>query len=212
MRKLALLFAVVLVVAACGDVDQADRDAIAVAEAAATATTTAAPAVDHVDDDDEADHGDDDLAVEEDHDDAVEADHDDDEEDHADDDNAAEADRSVEVILAEFAFDPDAFEVTAGETVEFVVTNTGFVEHEFRLSNGHRIDEHLAAGHEDHDEDMDDMGGHHEEGGDYILLVQPGETGSITITFDGDPSLYTEVACLIPGHYEAGMYTPLNYS
>lgn len=214
MRKLALLFAIVLVVAACGDVDQAERDE---ARAATPPATTAAPVDEHADDDhvaDAEDHADDDAVaedheVEENH--AVADDHADEDpgDDHADE-TAIDADRTVDVVLTEFAFEPDSFQVAAGETVEFLVTNTGFVEHEFRLSNEHRIEEHLAAGHEDHDDDAAEM--HHEEGGDFILLLDPGETGSITVTFGDDTALYTEVACLIPGHYEAGMHTALTYS
>ncbi|MEA2002040.1 MAG: plastocyanin/azurin family copper-binding protein [Actinomycetota bacterium] len=222
MRKLALLFAFVLAVAACGgggDVSDAG-DAVA-----APVATTAAPVDTHVVDDhiddghvDEVQanetHADDDHGDE--HTDDIHAD--DDGGDHADDvrgdddhdDQAvAVADRSVEVALTEFTFEATAFEVTAGETVEFIVANTGVLEHEFRLSNEHRIEEHLAAGHADHE---DGAGVHHEEGGDVILLVEPGETESVTFTFGDDATLYTEVVCLIPGHYEAGMSTPLTYS
>ena len=111
--------------------------------------------------------------------------------------------------MNEFSFAPGEFEAMAGETIEFVVTNLGVVEHEFRLSNEHRIEEHLASGHADHEDATED--GHH-EGGDVILLVEPGGTDSITVTFGEDTTLYSEVACLIPGHYEAGMKAPMRLS
>ena len=129
------------------------------------------------------------------------------EDDMHEDENAAEPDVTIEVTMTEFEFEPASFEVSAGQTVKFVVKNDGVVEHEFRASNEHRIEEHIAAGHEDHD----DEGGHH-EGGDIILLVQPGETDELIITFPEDMTMYTEIACLIPGHYEAGMKADLTYT
>lgn len=115
--------------------------------------------------------------------------------------------------MTEFAFDVDPVEVAAGETIEFVVTNAGVIEHEFRLSNGHRIEEHLASGHDDHDDgdaESDDDG--HHEGGDVVLLLDAGDTSSIVVTFSEDTSIFTEVACLLPGHYEAGMLAGVHYT
>jgi uncharacterized cupredoxin-like copper-binding protein len=64
--------------------------------------------------------------------------------------------------LTEFAIAANSFEFTPGETVEFIITNSGVVEHEFRLSNEGRVDEHIAGGHADHgdaitDEEMEEM-------------------------------------------------------
>lgn len=129
--------------------------------------------------------------------------------DHMEDDHMEEAedggvampsDRTVEVSMTEMAFSPESVEVTAGETITFVVSNDGVTLHEFRLSNAHRIEEHLASGHEDHDEDGD----HHGDV-DVVLELEAGERGEVTVTFPEDDTLFTEVACLIPGHYEAGM-------
>jgi uncharacterized cupredoxin-like copper-binding protein len=142
--------------------------------------------------------------------------------DHADDDHAdAEADRAIEISLTEFAFGVDSLEVAAGETIEFVVTNAGVVPHEFRLSNADRIDDHIASGHEEHmddgmDDGMDDSDeteaeGHLEDG-DIVMLLEAGETSTIMVTFPDDTTLFTELACLIPGHYEAGMTTEIAYT
>ncbi len=116
--------------------------------------------------------------------------------------------RVVEVVMTEFAFEPETVQVSAGETIRFVITNDGAVAHEFRLSNPHRIEEHIAAGHEDHGEES----GHHEEGGDVLIEIEPGETGELEMTFPEDTSLYTSIACLLPGHYEAGMAGDLTYA
>lgn len=119
---------------------------------------------------------------------------------------AGGVDAVVEVSMTDFAFEPDAYEVVAGQSVKFVISNDGLVEHEFRLSNEHRIEEHMESGHEDHDDD-----GHHEADGDLFVIAQPGETVELVMTFPEDMSLYTEVACLLPGHYEAGMKAPVSY-
>ena len=136
------------------------------------------------------------------------------EEAHAEDDDhgagkATEAGRVVEVTMSEFAFDPGSLEVAAGETITFVVTNAGVVEHEFRLSNQHRIEEHKASGHAEHGEEGED--GHH-QGGDMVLLLAAGESGEMTVTFPDDTTVFTHIACLIPGHHEAGMGGAIDYT
>ena len=153
--------------------------------------------------------------------------------DHAEDEvvEHADVDRVLEVELSEFAIAADGFGFVPGETVEFVVTNSGVVQHEFRLSNQDRVDEHVAGGHEDHDEGtmtdeemeamddemeaMDDEAtdheddGHGEEAEDAVLILEAGETGTLVFTFPDNDHDYTAAVCLIPGHYEAGMKTDL---
>ncbi|MEA1902769.1 MAG: cupredoxin domain-containing protein [Actinomycetota bacterium] len=122
---------------------------------------------------------------------------------------ASDVDAVIEVVMNEFTFEPGSIEVHAGQTVLFRVTNEGAIEHEFRLSNVHRVEEHLASGHEDHGDEGD--GDHHDEGGDVLILLGPGETGEMTLTFPDDATLYTAVVCLLPGHYEAGMFGEIEY-
>ena len=114
--------------------------------------------------------------------------------------------RVVEITMTEFAFAPGSIEVSAGETVEFIVTNSGLVEHELRFSNAHRIEEHIASGHEGHGTE----GGHHADA-DVFVVVAAGETAELTATFPEDTTVLTEMVCLIPGHYEAGMVGAVNY-
>ena len=127
---------------------------------------------------------------------------------------ASAGEDAIEVVLSEFAFEPGSFEVAPGETVTFLVTNTGVVEHELRLSNAARIEEHLEAGHadDDHDGVVGEEAEADEEAEDVLVLLEPGETGELTFTAPEDRSLYTEVVCLVPGHYEAGMKAPLTIS
>ncbi|MEA3511849.1 MAG: plastocyanin/azurin family copper-binding protein [Actinomycetota bacterium] len=197
-RSFALVAAVVLIAAACttspSDAPHEDETATtSPTTTTSTTTTTAAPTTTITVDD----HADDDAV----------------DDDHVDSVQTGEADRTVEVVMTEFAFDVDPVDVAAGEAIEFVVTNAGVVPHEFRLSNGHRIEEHLASGHDDHDDSdaQSDDDGHH-EGGDIVLLLDAGDTSSIVVTFPEDTSIFTEVACLLPGHYEAGMFADVRYT
>jgi len=202
-RFFVLAAALTLVATACALPDTAshenETDTTSSTTTSSTTTTTVAATTTIAVDDDHADDG-------------VAAD-DHAENDGAENDQATNADRTIEILMTEFAFDVDPVDVAAGETIEFVVTNAGVVPHEFRLSNGHRIEEHLASGHDDHDdsEGESDDDGHH-EGGDVVLLLAAGDTSSIVVTFPDDTSILTEVACLLPGHYEAGMLADVHYT
>ncbi|MEN8235127.1 MAG: plastocyanin/azurin family copper-binding protein [Actinomycetota bacterium] len=196
-RFLVLAAALTLIATACALPDtasDADETATTSSTTSSSTTTTAVPATTTTVADG---HADDEVASD----------------DHVEGVQAAGADRTIEVLMTEFAFDVDPVDVAAGETIEFVVTNTGVVPHEFRLSNGHRIEEHLASGHDDHDdsEGEPDDDGHH-EGGDVVLLLDAGDTSSVVVTFPEDTSIFTEVACLLPGHYETGMFADVRYT
>ncbi|MCW5631949.1 MAG: cupredoxin family protein [Rubrivivax sp.] len=91
-------------------------------------------------------------------------------------------------------FTPDAIEVRQGETVRFVIRNSGQVMHEFVLGTKPDLNEHAALmvkfPNMEHDEP-------------YMAHVGPGKTGEIVWHFNraGD----FDFACLIAGHYQAGM-------
>jgi len=123
---------------------------------------------------------------------------------------SVDADRTVPILMSEFSFDVDPIEITPGETVEFVVTNTGVVDHEFRITNAGSIEEHLESGHDDHA--GDESGGDASPAPDLVLPVAPGDTASIIVTFPEGVDQFTEVACLLPGHYEAGMSASIEYT
>ncbi|MGC4010111.1 MAG: cupredoxin family protein [Pseudomonas sp.] len=138
---------------------------------------------------------------------------------------AAQATRTVEVKLGEMFFEPESIEVTPGETVRFVIHNTGSLLHEFNLGSAA-----MHAGHQKEMQQMMDSGmltptgmqhdmskmDHSKMGhGDMPMgqmmkhddpnsvLVEPGKTAELTWTFSKATSL--EFACNIPGHYQAGM-------
>lgn len=109
--------------------------------------------------------------------------------------------RSVSIHMDDnMRFTPDNVEVKAGETIRFVVKNAGALPHEFVLGTDQEIVEHaelmrkLAS----------QPGAHaHDHGGGAAITVAPGETGELVVTFAQAGPL--QMACLIPGHYEAGM-------
>ena len=107
----------------------------------------------------------------------------------------AEATRTIEVSMSDaMRFAPETITVEEGETVRFVLPNEGEVMHEFVLGTTETNDEHAAMM-------VKFPGMEHEE--PYMAHVPPGETGEIVWTFNraGDFAF----ACLIAGHYQAGM-------
>jgi uncharacterized cupredoxin-like copper-binding protein len=103
--------------------------------------------------------------------------------------------RTITVSMSDnMRFTPDRIAVKQGETIRFVLNNTGKVMHEYVLGSKPVLDEHAALmkrfPNMEHDEP-------------YMAHVAPGKTGEIVWTFNqaGD----FDFACLLPGHYEAGM-------
>ena len=110
--------------------------------------------------------------------------------------------RSIDVRMDDtMRFAPDTLQVQAGETIRFVVHNAGKVEHELVLGT----DADIRA----HAEDMK-KGTDHSHAGAAAISVAPGQTGELVVTFTQTGTL--QMACLIPGHYEAGMKGQLNVS
>jgi uncharacterized cupredoxin-like copper-binding protein len=109
--------------------------------------------------------------------------------------DAKAARRTVTVGMGDdMRFTPDRIEVRQGETVRFVVRNTGKLMHEFVIGTKKELDEHAALmvkfPNMEHDEP-------------YMAHVGPGKTGEIVWTFNRAGTF--DFACLIAGHYQAGM-------
>ena len=109
--------------------------------------------------------------------------------------DAKAARRTVEFRMTDnMRFSPDKLEVRQGETVKLVLRNSGAVMHEFVLGTKQELQEHAALMVKfptmEHSEP-------------YMAHVPPGKTGEIIWTFNraGD----FDFACLIAGHYAAGM-------
>jgi uncharacterized cupredoxin-like copper-binding protein len=109
--------------------------------------------------------------------------------------DAKAARRTIEVrMLDTMRFDPDRIEVRLGETVRFVHRNVGKVMHEFVIGTPKELDEHAALmlkfPNMEHDEP-------------YMAHVAPGRTAQIVWHFNRPGEF--KFACLIAGHYSAGM-------
>jgi uncharacterized cupredoxin-like copper-binding protein len=115
-------------------------------------------------------------------------------------------DRVIKVDLRGLRFKPNLLVIQPGETVRFEITNSWLDEHEFRLTNAADAEAHITGGHQ-HAHEI--VKGFHTEGTDLLALIQPGETIALDVTFDGSLP-WSIVACMIPGHYEEGMWAEIH--
>ena len=103
--------------------------------------------------------------------------------------------RTVNVDMSDkMRFFPDSLTVKRGETVRFVVKNSGKAMHEMVIGTLAELKEHaeLMKKH---------PGMEHDE--PYMAHVAPGKTERIVWQFTRAGEFY--YGCLIPGHFEAGM-------
>lgn len=110
--------------------------------------------------------------------------------------------RTIEIGMSDqMRFTPDRIEVKQGETIRFVHRNNGQMLHEFVLGTKKDLDEHAALM-------VKFPGMQHDE--PYMAHIGPGQSGEIIWTFNraGD----FDFACLIAGHYQAGMVGKLSVS
>jgi uncharacterized cupredoxin-like copper-binding protein len=109
--------------------------------------------------------------------------------------------RSIAVQMDDqMRFTPATLEVQAGETIRFVVHNAGQTAHEMVLGEPQEIAAHAQAMKAAESSGQDS---HHSHGTGMAITVGAGQTGELVVSF---PSAMTlQMACLIPGHYEAGM-------
>lgn len=103
--------------------------------------------------------------------------------------------RTIEIRMTDaMRFSPAVIEVRLGETVRFVHFNDGKVMHEFVLGTKPELETHAALmlkfPNMEHDEP-------------YMAHVAPGKKGEIVWSFNRTGDF--DFACLIPGHYQAGM-------
>jgi uncharacterized cupredoxin-like copper-binding protein len=115
--------------------------------------------------------------------------------------------RSVAVQMDDqMRFTPGEISVQAGETIRFVVHNAGHTAHEMVLGNHAAIRAHAEAMKQAAAQGNAPTNAHdsaHSHGTGAAITVAAGQTGELVVTFPQATTL--QMACLIPGHYEAGM-------
>lgn len=109
--------------------------------------------------------------------------------------NASKVTRTIKVSMNDkMRFEPASIQVKLGETVRFVVRNAGQIKHEMNLGTEKELLEHLEVMKKfpnmEHDEPNK-------------VTIAPGQQGEIVWQFTKAGAV--NFACLVPGHYEAGM-------
>ena len=104
-------------------------------------------------------------------------------------------DRTIRVAMSDaMRFTPSVLEVKQGETVRFVLANRGKLLHEMVLGTAQDLKKHAQL--------MRNFPGMQHEDAN-MAHVKPGRTGELVWRFT-QPGKFA-FACLVPGHFEAGM-------
>ncbi|WP_104668471.1 cupredoxin domain-containing protein [Ensifer adhaerens] len=112
----------------------------------------------------------------------------------------ANATQTIRVTMKEtddgkMIFTPSTFKVRKGQTIVFAIKNAGELDHEFVLDQEDKIIEHKAAMEKFPEMEHDDPN---------AIRLAAGESGEIIWKFTNDGTF--KIACLVPGHYDAGMH------
>ncbi|MGL6071463.1 cupredoxin domain-containing protein [Craterilacuibacter sp.] len=107
----------------------------------------------------------------------------------------AEISRTIAVDMRDtMRFSAQQVSVKQGETIRFVLTNSGKLKHEFSLGTEKELVEHNEVMKKYPDMEHDEPG---------KLTLAPGGKGEMIWRFTKTGIVH--FACLHPGHYEAGM-------
>ncbi len=112
----------------------------------------------------------------------------------------AKATQTIRVTMKEtddgkMIFTPSTFKVRKGQTIVFAIKNAGELDHEFVLDQEDKIIEHKAAMEKFPEMEHDDPN---------AIRLAAGKSGEIIWKFTNDGTF--KIACLVPGHYDAGMH------
>ena len=103
--------------------------------------------------------------------------------------------RTIEIRMGDdMRFAPERLEVKLGETIRLVALNRGRVMHEIVIGTPQELRTHAEMMRKHPNMEHDEP---------YMAHVSPGKRGQIVWTFNRAGEF--EFACLIPGHFEAGM-------
>ncbi len=109
--------------------------------------------------------------------------------------DAQSVQRTLRVTMSDkMRFTPDRFTVKQGDTVRLVIKNQGKLLHELVIGTETELEAHAALMVKFPDMQHDEP---------YMAHVPPGQSGQLVWTFNR-PGTF-KFACLIAGHYQAGM-------
>jgi uncharacterized cupredoxin-like copper-binding protein len=108
---------------------------------------------------------------------------------------ASQVNRTVGIEMDDsMRFIPDQLTVKQGETIRFQVKNIGQKKHEFVLGTQKELEEHYKLMQKFPGMEHDDAN---------MISLGPGQTGDVIWHFSKTGKV--SFACLLPGHYDAGM-------
>ena len=103
--------------------------------------------------------------------------------------------RTVKVDMSDnMRFTPEKLQVKAGDTIRFVVSNSGKIRHELVFGTEAQLKAHYAAMLKNPEMEHAD---------DNQISLAPGQRGELIWQFTHAGTV--NFACLQPGHYDAGM-------
>jgi uncharacterized cupredoxin-like copper-binding protein len=103
--------------------------------------------------------------------------------------------RSITITMFDtMRYSPASISVRQGETIKFIVKNSGKIKHEMVLGTAKELKEHYELMKKTPEMEHDD---------ENMVTVPPGESGEIIWHFTKAGKI--DFACLLPGHYDAGM-------
>ena len=131
--------------------------------------------------------------------------------------NAKDVIRIIKVIMYDNRYEPNLFKIKAGETIKFEIENAGDLVHEFNIANKMMHLKHqpemekmveneiLLADSIDKKkmEQMSKIDKTMAHSHNNSILLEPKQKGNIIWKFDNAVNI--EIACNVPGHYQAGM-------
>ena len=130
--------------------------------------------------------------------------------------------RTIQVKMYDNYYEPKSFNIKKGETIKFEVINAGELVHEFNIANAmmhikhqpemeRMVENEILLGDKIDKDKMQKMAAMDKSMGhshSNSVLLAPKEKGILIWKFENAVNI--EVACNVPGHYQAGMIAAVN--
>ena len=131
--------------------------------------------------------------------------------------------RTIQVKMYDNYYEPNSFNIKKGETIKFEVINVGELVHEFNIANAmmhikhqpemeRMVENEILLGDKIDKDKMQKMAAMDKSMGhshSNSVLLAPKEEGTLIWKFENAVNI--EIACNVPGHYQAGMIAGVNF-